>query len=114
MPEPIRKTALSRWAERMLAAQPALAAELDAPAAFSREETGRALVFAQGESEGEFKRRLRRLRQRVLLRTLARDLDGRGGLGEVCAAMSDLAELALEASVRYLGCGGLIVVGMGK
>ena len=46
MPEPIRKTALSRWAERMLAARPELAAERDAPGAFSREEMVRALVFA--------------------------------------------------------------------
>jgi glutamate-ammonia-ligase adenylyltransferase len=50
----------------------------------------------------------------VLLRTMARDLDGGAGLDEVCAAMSDLAEAALESCVRYLGCEELVVVGMGK
>jgi glutamate-ammonia-ligase adenylyltransferase len=50
----------------------------------------------------------------VLLRTMARDLDGGAGLEEVCASMSDLAEAALDSCVRYLGCPELIVVGMGK
>ncbi|HEX9395113.1 MAG TPA: bifunctional [glutamate--ammonia ligase]-adenylyl-L-tyrosine phosphorylase/[glutamate--ammonia-ligase] adenylyltransferase [Burkholderiales bacterium] len=114
MSEPIQKIALSRYAARMLAAHPELSIELAAPQPFAREEMARALAFAPGESEPDFKRRLRRLRHRVLLRVMARDLAGRGGLDEVCVAMSDLAELALEAGVRYLGCDELVVVGMGK
>ena len=42
------------------------------------------------------KRALRELRNRVLLRVMARDLSGRADLEEVCATMSDLAEVALS------------------
>jgi len=114
MPEPIKEIALSRYAARLLAARPELAAEIVSPLPFGRQEMARALAAPAGESEKEFKHRLRRLRQQVLLRVMARDLAGRAGLDEVCAAMSDLAELALEACVKFLGCGELIVVGMGK
>ena len=114
MPPALDRLAASRYAARLLAAQPALADELAAPQPFAREAMARALEPAPGESEAAFKRRLRRLRQRVLLRVMARDLGGLAGLDEVCGAMSDLAELALEAGVRYLDCPGLVVVGMGK
>src|SRR5206468_8255385 len=71
----------------------------------------------------------RRLRQRVLLRTMARDLSGHAGLDEVCETMSALAQVAIDASLEYLGprveqeMGApgsgvrhqpLVVVGMGK
>ena len=114
MPEPIKETALSRYAARLLAARPELAAEIVSPQPFARHEMARALAAPAAESEAQFKRRLRRLRQEVLLRVMARDLGGHAGLDEVCAAMSDLAELALEACVKFLGCDELIVVGMGK
>ena len=114
MPEPIKEIALSRYAARVLAARPELAAELAGPQPFGRHEMAQALAAPPGESEAQFKRRLRRLRQQVLLRAMVRDLAGRASLDEVCAAMSDLAELALEACVKFLGCNELIVVGMGK
>ena len=73
---------------------------------------------------------LRELRTRVMLATLWRDLDRRAPLAEVVGAMSDLADVALEAAHRFwtselentLGVptssGGvrqeLLVVGMGK
>ena len=114
MPEPIQETALSRYAARLLAARPELAAQIVSPRPFGRHEMARALTAPAEESEAQFKRRLRRLRQEVLLRVMARDLAGRAGLDEVCATMSDLAELALEACVKFLGCDALIVVGMGK
>ena len=114
MPEPIKEIGFSRYAAQLLAARPELAAEIVSPLPFGRLQMAQALAAPAGESEADFKRRLRRLRQQVLLRVMARDLAGRAGLDEVCAAMSDLAELALEACVKYLGCAGLIVVGMGK
>ncbi len=114
MPEPIKEIGFSRYAARLLAARPELAAEIVSPLPFGRDEMARALAAAEGKSAEDLKRRLRRLRQQVLLRVMARDLSGRAGLDEVCAAMSDLAELALEACVKFLGCGELIVVGMGK
>src|SRR5260221_262431 len=64
---------------------------------------------------------LRGLRQRVFLRTMARNLSGHAGLDEVCGTMSALAEVAIEASLAYLEPlmpggprPGLVVVGMGK
>jgi glutamate-ammonia-ligase adenylyltransferase len=111
MSEPIREIGVSRWAQRILAARPALAAELADPAPFTRDEMQNALG---GVRDDELKRRLRELRNRVLLRVMARDLSGRAGLDEVCATMSDLAELALAATLEFLHCPDLVVIGMGK
>ncbi|MGH8745918.1 MAG: bifunctional [glutamate--ammonia ligase]-adenylyl-L-tyrosine phosphorylase/[glutamate--ammonia-ligase] adenylyltransferase, partial [Burkholderiales bacterium] len=86
---------LSRYARHALEAQPALAAELAAPQPFTRAQMDAALNGAQEDDEAALKRRLRRLRQRVMLRTMARDLSGEAELAEVCGAMSDLAELEL-------------------
>lgn len=115
MPDPIRKIDLSRAAARLLAAQPALQAELDAAApAFSAAEIARALEGAAADDEAALRRRLRRLRQRVLLRTMARDLDGRADLAEVCGAMSELAEQAIRCALAWAGRPDLVVVAMGK
>jgi glutamate-ammonia-ligase adenylyltransferase len=74
---------------------------------------------------------LRRLRQRVLLTTLLRDLTGRANLAEVCATTTRLAEVAIDAAVNLhhrrlaqahgepIGADSgqpqrLVVVGMGK
>src|SRR3990167_3752436 len=120
MPDPTRKIAPSRYAGQVLAARPELVAELADPAPFARAAIAAALAGAPGGDEQGLKRRLRRLRQRVLLRVMARDLSGRADLAEVCATMSDLAELeisvALGWAVQRLGAPahGFIVVGMGK
>ena len=114
MPDPIGKIALSRYAERALAAHPALAGELLAAAPFTRPEMAAALEGAARDDEAALKRRLRRLRQRVLLRVMARDLEGRAGLAEVCATMSDLAELEISAAQAWTGAHQLVVVAMGK
>src|SRR6267378_2695989 len=114
MPEPIEEIASSRYAARLLAARPELAAELVDPAAFSRDEMARALAGAQHDDEASLKRRFRQLRQRVVLRVMARDLSRRANLDEVCGAMSDLAELEISTALRWLGAEDLVVVGMGK
>jgi glutamate-ammonia-ligase adenylyltransferase len=115
MPDPIRKIDLSRAAAQWLAAQPALAAELDAAApAFSAADIARALEGAAADDEAALRRRLRRLRQRVLLRTMARDLDGRADLAEVCGVMSELAEQAIRCALAWAGRPDLVVVAMGK
>ena len=114
MSEPIEEIASSRYAARLLAARPELAAELIDPAAFSRDEMAHALAGAQHDDEAGLKRRLRQLRQRVLLRVMARDLSRRANLDEVCGAMSDLAELEISTALRWLGAEDLVVVGMGK
>ena len=118
MPDPIRKIALSRCAAQWLAADPALAAELAARGPFGAAELGEALAGARDDGEAAFKRRLRRLRRRVLLRTMARDLDGAGApaarLAEVCSTMSMLAEFTIRAALGWLKEEDLIVVAMGK
>src|SRR5436190_9267769 len=114
MSQAIDLAAVSRFAARALSAEPGLAAELAAPAPFTRAAMERALAGAAGEGERAFRRRLRRLRTRVFLRVMARDLVAQAPLEEVCATMSDLAEAVLQASLGWLGAAELIVVGMGK
>ncbi len=111
MSDSIGKTRLSRFAERVLAARPELAAELADPAPFTRAEMMNALAAPGDDSEAGLQRRLRQLRNRVLLRVMARDLSGRAGLDEVCGTMTDLAEVAIA---RVLGEQDLVVVAMGK
>ena len=81
-----------------------------------------ALAGSAGDDEPALKARLRRLRQRVLLRVMARDLAGgteaaaplAARLSEVCTAMSDLAELEIAAALEWTGAKDLVVIGMGK
>ena len=111
MPDPLGKISDSRYARRLLEAQPALAAELAAPAPFTREAMAAALSVAREDDEASLMRRLRRLRQRVMLRLMARDLTGLASLDEVCGTMTDLAEASIDAALAE---NDLIVVGMGK
>jgi [glutamine synthetase] adenylyltransferase / [glutamine synthetase]-adenylyl-L-tyrosine phosphorylase len=129
-----RALAFSRYATRALAADPGLAESLteSSPRTFAWDH-GRASVAAI-VAEGDPARlaiALRELRRRLFLHTLVRDLTGLAPLTEVCGAMTQLAELALDSSVelhgRLLaashgeprGAGDaarqrLIVIGMGK
>jgi glutamate-ammonia-ligase adenylyltransferase len=111
MPEIIGKISDSHYARRLLDAHPALAAEIASPAPFTREEMAVALAGAGRDDEPALMRRLRRLRQRVMLRLIARDLGGLASLEEVCGTMTDLAEAAIGAALDEQE---LIVVGMGK
>ena len=92
--------------------RPALAGELETPAPFGRGEMVEALKGAADEAT--FKRELRRLRERVLLRVMARDLIARARLEEVCGTMTDLAEVTITAALDWLKAPELVVVGMGK
>src|SRR2546430_9039812 len=114
MSEPIEEIASSRYAARLLAARPELSAELADPAAFSRDEMAHALAGAQHDDEASLRRRLRRLRQRVLLRVMARDLSRRANLGGVCGAMSALAEVENSTALRWVRGAGLGGVGVGE
>ena len=120
----------SRYAAALLASRPALADELDDPAPFTREAIDAALADAAGDDEAALKGRLRRLRSRVLLRVMARDLAGKADLAEVCGTMSALADAAIATAqawceAQLLRAHGLprdangaaqpfVVVGMGK
>jgi glutamate-ammonia-ligase adenylyltransferase len=120
----------SRYAVALLASRPVLAEGLDAPAPFTRAELDAALADAGDDDEDALKRRLRQLRQRVLLRVMARDLAGQADLAEVCTTMSGLADAAIAAAqswseAQLLRAHGVprdargaaqpfVVVGMGK
>jgi len=97
-----RAIAFSRYARRVLAADPALsgwlADRLEAPFPWDEatpdihalRDAGDAAMLATG---------LRRWRAKLMLHTLARDLTGRAALVEVCAAVTRLAEVAIDAAV---------------
>ena len=91
--------------------RPALAGELGSPQPFSRAEMA---LSAKAGDEAHFKRELRRLRERVLLRVMARDLIAQAPLEEVCGTMTDLAEVSIAAALEWLRAPELVVVGMGK
>src|SRR5688572_12790064 len=101
MPDLIQKIALSRYATKLLAAHPELAAELAPAQPFSRAEIDRALLDADGDDEAGIKQRLRRLRSRVMLRVMARDLDGTADLTEVCGTMSALADAQIGTALAW-------------
>ena len=116
----------SRYARQLVAARPELREELERAkdSGWTREAMQAFLRERGGGDEGALHSGLRRLRQRVLLRTMARDLSGKASLDEVCGAMSALAEVAIETSLEFLERSEqagvleprarLFVVGMGK
>src|SRR5438309_472407 len=114
MSQLIDLASLSRYAARVLTARPELAAELQKPLPLARADMARALSGAQDDDERSLKRRLRRLRERVFLHAMARDLIAHAPLQEICASMSDLAELSFACALEWLGARELVVVGMGK
>ena len=78
-------------------------------AAFTREEMREALA---GEPEG-LSRRLRALRERVMVTLAHRDLNDLAPLAEVLATMTALAEESIAAAVASTGA-PLIVAALGK
>ena len=126
-----RALAFSRYAERALAAQPDLAAVIDAAVAGPFQWAAPEASLAAPADAAALGRLLRALRRRVFLHTLVRDLTGRAALPEVCAAQTRLADVALAAATTFhaaeltaahgapIGAEtgteqALIVVGMGK
>jgi [glutamine synthetase] adenylyltransferase / [glutamine synthetase]-adenylyl-L-tyrosine phosphorylase len=111
MTQTLDLSSVSRWAARVLDARPELRADASPVRAFTRAEMAGAL---QGLPAEEAKAALRRLRTRVLLRVMARDLAGAATLDEVCGTMSDLAEESVAAALGWLDARELVVVAMGK
>jgi len=125
--------AFSRYAMMALAAHPEDRHALDATVDFPFDWPAAEAALAASVDGGDPKALadgLRRLRRRVFVHALARDLTGRAGLAEVCADMTTLAEVALRAAValhhRALAASfgeprdeagaaeRLVIVGMGK
>jgi glutamate-ammonia-ligase adenylyltransferase len=129
-----RALAFSRYAQRTLAAQPALAdwlvAHLDAP--FDWDEPRRDIAVAADSGDAAtLARTLRQWRVQLMVHTIARDLTRRADLAEVCAGVTTLADVAIDAAARFhhralaadfgepIGAESsapqaLVVVGMGK
>ena len=123
---------LSPFAHRLLESDPALLHHLmeHLRQPFSAAEMQAWMDRAPIPDEDALKRQLRQLRKRVMLRTLARDLNGLAGLDEVVETCTLLAEVAVNVAVtchgewlsaiygQPVGESGqvqqLIVVGMGK
>jgi [glutamine synthetase] adenylyltransferase / [glutamine synthetase]-adenylyl-L-tyrosine phosphorylase len=118
----------SRFAQRLVAARPALNEEIEQAnvGGWNAESMGAFLAGEDIADATKLASRLRELRARVLLRVALRDLAGLAPLGEVVATMSDLAEVALGTA---LAChrallesehgapangSDLLIVGMGK
>jgi glutamate-ammonia-ligase adenylyltransferase len=121
----------SHYASRVLQRHPewrvALARDLASP--FTREAMVAALASGY-PAAAELERALRELRQRVVLRLIARDLSGRADLDEVVTTVTALAEVTLETALAHHSSWltatfgnpqsedgtpqSLIVVGMGK
>ncbi len=96
--------AYSRYAAATIEAFPDSAADLaatvDAPFAWAPAEAGIAAAARSGDA-AVLDAALRRLRRRVVLHALARDLTGRAALAEVCAAVTRLADVATAAAVSF-------------
>ena len=97
-----RATALSRFARRLLAAEPGLlpAASLARP--FTADEMRAHLAAATVAGDATLQRALRDLRKRVILRIIARDLGGVATLDEVMTTVTALADIAIATAVAHL------------
>jgi len=106
-----RTCRLSRYVSRVANARPAVVEDLERrnAAPFTREEMREALA---GEPEG-LSRRLRALRERVMVTLAHRDLEGLAPLSEVLATMTALAEESIGAAVASTAT-SLTVAGLGK
>ncbi|HEY6864833.1 MAG TPA: bifunctional [glutamate--ammonia ligase]-adenylyl-L-tyrosine phosphorylase/[glutamate--ammonia-ligase] adenylyltransferase, partial [Burkholderiales bacterium] len=119
----------SRYARHVLGARPELRAEIGPAEGWTRDAMRAFLAGRPIADEASLHAALRSLRQRVVLRTMSRDLAGQAPLAEVCAAMSSLADVAVESALAFLEpelestlgipvAGGerqrLVVIGMGK
>ena len=127
----------SLWGKRLLAKDANLLDDLlqNHAKIYSTVEMQQFLYAANISDENSLKKALRQLRQRVILRTMFRDLNGSAGFGadsleEVVQTTSNLAEIALNTATNYLQewlqalhgkpfsimgePQNLIVIGMGK
>ena len=93
----------SRYGQRLLAAQPQLAAAVAGQLAkpFGRAAMQTFLAEPPCADGAALHQRMRQLRQRVWLVTTARDLAGDADLAEVVAAWSDLAEVCIGTALGF-------------
>jgi glutamate-ammonia-ligase adenylyltransferase len=122
---------LSRYVRRLLAHPPQLFDPTQVTRPLERDGIRHLLQDAHGASEAVLYRRLRHVRQAVLLQIITRDLNGLAGLDEVLATITALAEESVRFAVSELSAAAeqrygvpqgartgapqrLVVVAMGK
>ncbi|HEX3171091.1 MAG TPA: bifunctional glutamine synthetase adenylyltransferase/deadenyltransferase, partial [Burkholderiales bacterium] len=93
---------MSRYARRLLAAEPGLMPAAAIATPFGADEMRRRLAAAGATDDASLMRALRDLRKRVMLRLIARDLNGLATLDEVMATITTLADIALTVAVDHL------------
>ena len=93
---------LSRFAHRLLTAEPDLLPANSVFVPFSADEMRSRLASAGTMDETELMRALRDLRKRVMLRMIVRDLGGLASLDEIMTTASTLADIAISEAVRIL------------
>ena len=92
----------SRYLQRLLAADPHVLLTPELDQAFTAGAMEAELDSARISDDRSLGRALRRLRQRVLARLIARDLGGRAGLEEVVATVTCLAEVTIRRATAQL------------
>lgn len=92
-----RAAQFSRYARRLLAAEPHLAARVDTASRYTLTRM-RERLHALRSGDTTLSRALRQLRKEVMLTLVARDISGRADLSEVVATASALAEVAIASS----------------
>ena len=97
-----RAARLSRYVRRLLDAEPGLKLDAGMERPFSAGEMRAALEAESGAADADLARDLRRLRKRVMLRMIARDLGGVAALPEVLATTTALAEVAISHALERL------------
>ena len=96
-----RARSLSRYAQRLLEAEPQLLADNDVNSPIDRAAM-LARLHSATDSDAALMHALRQLRKHVMLRLIARDLGGLANLQEVVTTISALAEIAVERAVTHL------------
>ncbi len=97
-----RAAALSRFARRLLVAEPALLPAASIATAFSAAEMRARLKAANTATDLLLMRALRDLRKRVMLRLITRDLGGLATLDEVMTTVTSLADVAITTAVNHV------------
>src|SRR5688572_6617336 len=97
-----RAARLSRYALRLLEADPSLGLDAGIDRPFTPDEMRAELAALPADTDDALKRALRTLRRRVMLRMIARDLSGLASLAEVMATATALAEITLARALARL------------
>ena len=92
----------SRYARRLLEAEPQIASHVNVGQPFTAEDMRATLEAHPAADETALRRALRILRKRVMLHLIARDIGGLADLAEVVATVTALAEVTVSAALSHL------------